>query len=63
MQYLPLYSSYSFFMCLNDDIVGIEKPDGICSLSCVAEDFSGLFWHPSISFIKDLNGVLSDFWF
>ena len=63
MQYLPLHSSYSFFVSLNDLILGIEKADRTYSVSFVTEDFSGLFLHPSISFIKDLNGVLSDFWF
>ena len=28
---LPPYTSCLFFMSLNDDIVDIEKPDGICS--------------------------------
>ena len=31
-------------MLLNDDIVCIEKPDGICSLTFVAGKFSGLFF-------------------
>ena len=35
-------------MLLNDDIVDIEKPDGICSLTFVEDEFSGLFLHPSI---------------
>ena len=28
---------------LNEDIVDIEKPDGICSLTFVIDEFSGLF--------------------
>ena len=50
-------------MSLNDNNVGIEKPDGKCSISLVAEGFSKLFLHPSISFIIDLNGVLLEFRF
>ena len=39
-------------MLLNDDIVDIEKPDGICLLTFVVDEFSGLFLHPSIFSIK-----------
>ena len=39
-------------MLLNDDIVDIEKPDGICSPTFVVDEFSGLFLHPSIFSIK-----------
>ena len=35
-------------MLLTEDIAGIEKSDGICSLTFVAGEFSGLFLHPSI---------------
>ena len=35
-------------MLLNEDIVGIEKPDEISSLAFVVDEFSGLFLHPSI---------------
>ena len=45
---LPLYTSCLFFMHLNEDIVDIEKPDGICSLNFFADEFSGLFLHPLI---------------
>ena len=31
------------FMPLNDDIVDIETPNGICSPAFVVDDFSGLF--------------------
>ena len=37
-----------FSMLLHEDIVDIERPDGICSLTFVADEFSGLFLHPSI---------------
>ena len=39
-------------MILNDDIVDIEKPNGICSLSFVANEFAGLFLNPSVFSIK-----------
>ena len=37
-------------MILNNDIVDKNKPDGICSLTIVVVEFSGLFLHPSIFF-------------
>ena len=39
-------------MFLNDDIVDIEKLDGICSTTFVVDEFSGLFLPPSIFSIK-----------
>ena len=39
-------------MLLNEDIVDIEKPDGIFSITFVMDKFSGLFLHPSIFSIK-----------
>ena len=33
-------------MFLNEDIVDIEKSDGICSLNFVVDELSGLFLHP-----------------
>ena len=39
-------------MFLNDNIVDIEKADGICSPTFVGNEFSGLFLHPSIFSIK-----------
>ena len=39
-------------MSLNDNIVDIEKPDGICLPTFVVNEFSGLFLHPSIFSIK-----------
>ena len=53
MQSLTLYTLCLFSIHLIDDIVDIEKPDGICSLTFVVDDFSGLFSHPSIFTIKD----------
>ena len=38
-------------MLLNEDIVDIEKLDGICSFIFVGNKFSGLFLHPSVFFI------------
>ena len=48
MQSVPPYTSCLFSMLLNDDIVDNEKPNGICSLTFVVDEFSGLFLHPSI---------------
>ena len=44
-------------MLLNDDIVDIEKSDGICSLTFDVDEFSGLFLHPSIFSIKHSRSV------
>ena len=35
-------------MLLKEDIVDIEKPDGICSLTFDVDEFSGLSLNPSI---------------
>ena len=35
-------------MLLNEDCAGIEKSDGICSLTFVADKVSGLILYPSI---------------
>ena len=44
------------FSALKEDIVDIEKPDGICSVTFVVDEFSGLFLHPSIfSIIHSLS--------
>ena len=48
IQYFPLYRSCAFSMLLNDDIINIEKPDGIYGLTFVVYEFSGLFLHLSI---------------
>ena len=48
MQSLPLCTSCLFSTLLNDDIVDIEKPVGICSRTFVEDEFSGLFLHPSV---------------
>ena len=48
MQSLPQYTSCFFSMFLNDSIVDIGKPDGICALTFVVDEFSVLFLHPSI---------------
>ena len=52
MQSLPLYRSCFVSMLLNDDIVEIERPGTACSLAFVMNEFSGLFLHPSMFFIK-----------
>ena len=51
MQSLTLSTSCLFSILLQDDIVDIEKPDGICLFIFVADKFSGLFLHPSVFFI------------
>ena len=51
MESLFLYISCLF--SLNDDIVDIKKPEQICSLTFVADDFSRLFLYPSIFPITD----------
>ena len=69
MQSLPQYTSCFFSMLLNYDIVDIEKPDGICFLTFVADEFLALFLHQSIfSIIHSRsawirNDALSDFWY
>ena len=35
-------------MLLDKDVADIEKSDEICSLSFLVDEFSGLFFHPSI---------------
>ena len=51
IQSLPLYISCLFSMLLKEDILDIEKPDGICTLTFEVDEFSGLFLHPSINSI------------
>ena len=52
IQPLLLYTSCLFSMIRNEDNVEIEKPDEICLLTLVVDEFSGLFLHPSIFPIK-----------
>ena len=54
-------------MVLSEDNKDFEKPDGICSLTFVVDELSGLFLHPqTFSIIHSrsaqiINGALSDF--
>ena len=54
-------------MLLNDDVSDIEKPDGICLLTFVVDEVSGLYLHPLIFSIihsksaEIINDTLSDF--
>ena len=48
IQSLPLHKSCLFSMLLSKDIVDFGKPNGIFSLTCTVDEFSGLFLHPSI---------------
>ena len=41
-----------FSMFLNDGIVDIKKTNGICLITFILNQFSGLFLHPSIFSIK-----------
>ena len=56
-------------MLLNEDIVDTEKPDGICCLNFVVDEFSGLLLHPSIFSVihsrsaQIMNDALSDLWY
>ena len=50
LQSFTLYTLCLFSM--NYDVVDIEKVDGICSLTFVVDEFSGLFLHPSNFSIK-----------
>ena len=48
IQSLTVYMSCLFSTLLNEDIAGIEKPDGICSFTFAVDEFSGLFLHASV---------------
>ena len=48
-----MYTSCLFFVLLNDDIVDIEKADGMCLLTFAVEAFSTIFLDPSIFSIKN----------
>ena len=48
MQHLPIYTSCLFSKLLNNDTREIEKLDGVCSLTFVADEFSGLILQTSI---------------
>ena len=57
IQSSPLYISCIFSIPSNVYILGIEHPQGICLPTFVADDFLGLFLHPSVFLIKDLRSV------
>ena len=40
------------FCVLNDNTVDVESPDGVYSPTFVVDEFSELFLHPSVFFIK-----------
>ena len=46
------YIHHAYFLYYNDDIVDIEKPNGICSPTFVVNEFSALFLHPSFFLLK-----------
>ena len=43
IQSLLLYTSWLFHMLLNDNMVDIEKPNEICSIAFVVDEFSDYF--------------------
>ena len=49
-------------MLLNEHIVDIKKPDGICSLTFVVDEFSGFFLHPSIFSIIHSRSAENNKW-
>ena len=52
MKSYPLHTPCLFSIPLHGNILDIEKPDGICSPTFVADEFLGLSLHPSIFSIK-----------
>ena len=44
-------------MLLNDDIVEIEKPDGICLVTFFVDESPELFLHPSIRSAYIITGA------
>ena len=48
---------HAYFLLLNNNIVDIEEPDGICSPNFFFDEYSGLFLHPSIFLIKHLRSA------
>ena len=48
IKYLSPYTICLFSTLPNDDIVDIGKTEGICLLTFIADQFSGLNLHPSI---------------
>ena len=48
MESLRLYTSCLFFMLLDDDVLDIEKLDGICSPIFFIDELSGLILRRSI---------------
>ena len=49
---MRLQHAYFFYFFLIGNIVDIGKPNGICSLGFVEDEFSGLFLHLSIFSIE-----------
>ena len=67
MQPFSLYTSYFlyilrilwlFSMLLKENIVDIEKPDGICLHTFAVDEFSGLFLYPL--FFSDIHSNLHE---
>ena len=47
MQSLALYTSCLFSLSLNDNIVGIEKLEGLCLLTFTVDEYPGYSLHLS----------------
>ena len=59
MQYLSLYTSCLFSVLVNNNIVDIEKPDGLCLPTFVVDEFSGLSLKSISLFYYALNSNIS----
>ena len=57
MQSLLLRTSCLVSMLLNEDIVDIEKLDGICSLTFVVDEFFVIILTPINLFIKNIQDL------
>ena len=57
VQYLSLFTLCLLSMFLNNDIVDIEKADGVCLLAFAVDNFSGLFLHSGIFSIIHLRSA------
>ena len=57
IQTLSWHTSCLFPMLLNEKVVDIEKPDGICFLALAVDEFLGLFLYSSILSIIQLRST------
>ena len=59
MQYLSMYTSCLFSVLVNNKIVDVEKPDGLCLPTFVVDEFSGLSLKSISLFYYALNSNIS----